>query len=63
MKICYGGDTAYCEALVKNATDADLAIIEAGHGDDESDDMHMSFRDATSIGKLAKEFFLVHVPE
>lgn len=63
MNICYGGDTAFCEQLVNNATDADLAIIEAGHGNNESDDMHMSFKEATSIGKLAKEYFLVHVPE
>ena len=63
MNICYGGDTAYCETLVQNAINADLAIIEAGHGDDESDDMHMSFKEAKSIGKLAKEYFLVHVPE
>jgi len=63
MNICYGGDTAYCEALVKNAYNADLAIIEAGHGEDESDDMHMSIKEATSIGKTAIEYFLVHVPE
>lgn len=63
MKICYGGDTAYCENLVKHAKDADLAIIEAGHGEDESDDMHMSFKEAKSIGQTAKEYFLVHVPE
>ncbi len=63
MKICYGGDTAYCESLVKSTYNADLAIIEAGHGEDESDDMHMSFKDATSIGKLAKEYFLIHIPQ
>lgn len=63
MNICYGGDTAYCETLVQNAVNADLAIIEAGHGDDESDDMHMSIKEAKSIGKLAKDYFLVHVPE
>lgn len=63
MKICYGGDTAYCENLVKHAKGADLAIIEAGHGEDESDDMHMSFKEAKSIGQTAKEYFLVHVPE
>lgn len=63
MKICYGGDTAYCETLVRSAKGADLAIIEAGHGDEESDDMHMSFKEATAIGKTAKEYFLVHIPE
>ncbi len=63
MNICYGGDTAFCESLVKNAKNADLAVIEAGHGENQSDDMHMSIVEATSIGRLAKEFFLVHVPE
>lgn len=62
-RICYGGDTAYCEALVRNAKDADLAIIEAGHDDDTPDDMHMTMHEAISIGKSAKEYFLVHVPE
>jgi ribonuclease Z len=63
MKICYGGDTAFCDTLVKSAKGADLAIIEAGHGDEESDDMHMSFKEAKTIGETAKEYFLVHVPE
>lgn len=64
-KICYGGDTAWCENLVKMAKNSDLAIIEAGHDDNDktSDDMHMSFSEAESIGKTAKDYFLVHVPE
>ena len=28
--ICYGGDTAYCDNLVKMSKNSDLAIIEAG---------------------------------
>lgn len=63
LKICYGGDTAYCDALVKAAKDSDLAIIEAGHQDEKPDDMHMTITEAMSIGKTAKEFYLVHVPE
>lgn len=63
LKICYGGDTAYCEELVKMAKDSDLAIIEAGHEDATPDGMHMSISEAKSIGKSAKEYFLVHVPE
>ncbi|MCS7053099.1 MAG: MBL fold metallo-hydrolase [Ignavibacterium sp.] len=63
MNICYGGDTAYCEELVENAKGADLAVIEAGQGESESDDMHLSIKEAKAIGKLAKEYFLVHVPE
>ena len=63
-KICYGGDTAYCDALVEQAKGSDLAIIEAGHEDDTpDDDMHMTIKEAKSIGESAKEYFLVHVPE
>lgn len=63
LKICYGGDTAYCEDLVKHAKNADLAIIEAGHDDDTPDEMHMTLKEAKSIGETAREYFLVHVPE
>jgi len=63
LKICYGGDTAYCEDLVKQAKGSDLAIIEAGHDQDTPDEMHMTLREAKSIGETAKEYFLVHVPE
>ncbi len=63
MKICYGGDTAYCIELVKHAKNSDLAIIEAGHDEDTPDDMHMTTKEAVSIGKSAKKYFLVHVPE
>jgi ribonuclease Z len=63
LKICYGGDTAFCEDLVKNARNSDLAIIEAGHEEDTPDEMHMTLNEAKSIGKSAKEYFLVHVPE
>lgn len=63
MKICYGGDTAYCENLVKNAKGSDLAIIEAGHAEDTPDEMHMTMNEAKLIGESAKEYFLVHVPE
>ncbi|MDR3625713.1 MAG: MBL fold metallo-hydrolase, partial [Ignavibacteriaceae bacterium] len=62
-KICYGGDTAYCAGLVNNAKDSDLAIIEAGHDEDTPDDMHMTVKEAKSIGLSAKKYFLVHVPE
>ena len=62
-KICYGGDTAYCEELVKNAKGSDLAIIEAGHDEDTPDGMHMTLKEARAIGESAKEYFMVHVPE
>ncbi len=63
IKICYGGDTAYCEELVREAENSDLAIIEAGHDEDTPDEMHMTMSEARSIGESAKEYFLVHVPE
>jgi len=63
MKICYGGDTAYCIDLVNHARNADLAVLEAGHDDETPDDMHMTMKEAVSIGKSAKKYFLVHVPE
>lgn len=63
LNICYGGDTAYCEDLVKQAKGSDLAIIEAGHDEDTPDEMHMTLKEAKSIGESAKEYFLVHVPE
>jgi ribonuclease BN (tRNA processing enzyme) len=63
IKICYGGDTAYCKDLVRHALKSDLAILEAGHDDDTADDMHMTLSEAKSIGESANEYFLVHVPE
>jgi len=61
--ICYGGDTAYCKELVNHARNADLAILEAGHDDETPDEMHMTMKEAVTIGKSAKKYFLVHVPE
>lgn len=61
--ICYGGDTAYCETLVQNVVNSDLAIVEAGALDDERSEMHMTIKQAQSVGKTAKEYFLVHIPE
>lgn len=64
VKICYGGDTAYCDSLAKMAKDADLAVIEAGEEDEEKHDgMHMTKDEALKIAESAKEFCLVHVPD
>lgn len=62
-KICYGGDTAYCPELVKHARGADLAILEAGDDEESVPGMHMTMEEAEAIGRSAKEFFLVHVPQ
>ena len=61
--ICYGGDTAYCDNLVKMSENSDLAIIEAGAESDEETELHLTIDQATKIGETAKEYFLVHVPE
>jgi len=63
VKICYGGDTSYCEELVRHARNSDLAIIEAGHDEDTPDEMHMTKSEAVKIGQTAKKYVLVHVPE
>ncbi|MBU0475252.1 MAG: MBL fold metallo-hydrolase [Bacteroidetes bacterium] len=60
--IVYGGDTAYCENLVKMTTGSDLAIIEAG-GKSENDSTHMTIKQAESVGETANEYFLVHINE
>ncbi len=63
LSICYGGDTAYCDNLVKMSKDSDLAIIEAGAETEKETDLHLTIEQATKIGKTANEYFLVHVPE
>lgn len=59
--ILYGGDTAYCENIVKHTRGSDLAIIEAG-AENENDKTHMTVSQAEKIGGTAKEYFLVHMP-
>lgn len=59
--ILYGGDTAYCENIVKYTKGSDLAILEAG-AEHEGDKTHMTSSQAEKIGGTAKEYFLVHMP-
>ncbi|MBI9073220.1 MAG: ribonuclease Z [Melioribacteraceae bacterium] len=61
--ICYGGDTAYCDNLVEMVKNSDLAIIEAGSEEKDNLEMHLSIDEAIEIGKTAKEYFLVHMPQ
>jgi len=61
--ICYGGDTAFSENLVKMANGSDLAIIEAGALTEEEAELHMTIEQASEIGETAEEYFLVHVPD
>jgi len=60
QSICYGGDSAYSENLLKMTKGSSLAILEAGAGDKKSD-IHMTFEEAISIGKTADDYFLVHI--
>jgi len=59
--VLYGGDTAYCDNLVRLTKGSDLAIIEAG-AVTEDDKTHMTIKQAELIGATAKEYFLVHIP-
>lgn len=61
--ICYGGDTSYCESLIKHVKGSDLSIIEAGAVGTKSSEMHLTIQEAQNIGKLSKEYFLVHIPK
>lgn len=60
--ICYCGDTAFTPVLSAVVRNSDLAILEAGCGDDAPDGIHMTVAEAASLGKTAKEFYLVHLP-
>lgn len=66
--IAYSGDTRLCAGVVTLVRDADLAIIEATRKETPSPDsghrVHLSVDEAEGLGKLAKEFILIHkVPE
>ncbi len=61
--ICYGGDTAYCKTLADMVKNSDLAVLEAAALYNEHSDMHLSLKQAKELGKTAKDYFLVHVPE
>jgi ribonuclease BN (tRNA processing enzyme) len=60
------GDTGFCPALKELVKGADLAIIEAAHerstdvSKETLEKVHLSEDLAKEIGKLAKEFILVH---
>ncbi|MHA2352954.1 MAG: MBL fold metallo-hydrolase [Candidatus Thorarchaeota archaeon] len=64
----YTGDTRLCSGVETVVRDADLAIIEATRKDTPAPDsghrVHLSVEEANELGKLAKEYVLVHkVPE
>jgi ribonuclease Z len=66
--IAYTGDTRLCSGVKTVVRDADLAIIEATRKETPDPDsgprVHLSIEEAKELGKLAKEYVLIHkVPE
>ena len=64
----YTGDTRLCSGAETVVRDANLAIIEATRKETPAPDsghrVHLSVEEANELGKLAKEYVLIHkVPE
>ncbi len=64
--VAYTGDTRLCSGAETTVRDADIAIIEATNKKTPSSGprVHLSIKEAEDLGKLAKEFILIHkIPE
>lgn len=63
--IAYTGDTRECSGAEMVVRDSDLALIEATLKDTTTQHrVHLSKAEAEKLGKLAKEFILIHqIPE
>ncbi len=63
--IAYTGDTRLCSGVETIVRDADLAIIEATRRETPSGPrVHLSINEAEDLGKLAKNYILIHkIPE
>jgi ribonuclease BN (tRNA processing enzyme) len=63
--IAYTGDTRLCSGVETIVRDADLAIIEATRRETPSGPrVHLSINEAEDLGKLAKNYMLIHkIPE
>jgi ribonuclease BN (tRNA processing enzyme) len=64
--IAFTGDTRICEGAKEVVEEADLAIIEATRKNTPASErrVHLSEEEALELGKLAKEFMVVHrIPE
>ncbi len=62
----YSGDTRLCPGVEMAVRDVDFALIEATHRQtvDAENLSHISERDARRLGRLAKEYALIHrIPE
>lgn len=67
IKFVYSGDTSSCDALISEARNADLLILEATYGENEQAQLaaehgHMNFQQAAEAAKQAnaKELWLTH---
>lgn len=62
QRIVISGDTGMCQPLKRFTKGADLAILEATANEKTAEDseVHLSIKEATEIGKTAKEFILIH---
>ena len=65
IKIVISGDTGPSRRLTDEVEGADFAVIEASMADDAvtMPDTHLSVSQAARIGKLAREFCLVHLTD
>lgn len=63
VKVVISGDTGPTRKLMEKVRGADFAIIEATFADEDmvAPDTHLSISQAAKIGKMAKEFCLVHL--
>ena len=57
--IVFTGDTGYFEELAEQIKDVDLAIIE-GTYEEKTTDYHLTTKQAEKLGKLAKEYVVIH---
>ncbi len=63
MRIVLSGDTGPCRRLEEEVRGADLALVEAGGGDQAPPpDTHLTRAEAERIGSLAREHVLYHLP-
>jgi ribonuclease Z len=63
--VAYTGDTRLCQGAESIVRDADLAIVEATRKETPTGPrVHLSVKEAEELGKLAKNYLLIHrVPE
>jgi ribonuclease Z len=58
-KVLYTGDTGFFEKLETHIKDVDFALIEGTH-ENEGSSYHLSIHEAEKLGKLAKNYLIIH---